>query len=53
MYKLKISPKAKGDLAEIKDYISQELYSPKAAIDQASGGYYCNLQKMMNLNRLR
>ena len=33
MNKLKISPKAKDDLAEIKGYISQELCSPQAAVN--------------------
>jgi len=33
MYKLKISPEAKDDLAEIKDYISKELCNPQAAIN--------------------
>jgi hypothetical protein len=32
MYKLKISPEAKGDLAKIKGYISQELYNPQAGL---------------------
>lgn len=36
MYKLKISPKAKDDLAEIKDYISHELCNPQAAVDLVS-----------------
>ncbi len=36
MYKLKISPEAKNDLAEIKDYISQELYNPQAAVNLVS-----------------
>lgn len=36
MYKLKISPEAKNDLAEIKDYVSQELCNPQAAINLAS-----------------
>ena len=36
MYKLKISPKAKSDLAEIKGYISQELCNPQAAINLVS-----------------
>lgn len=31
MNKLKISPEARNDLLEIKNYISQELYSPQAA----------------------
>ncbi|MHB1394599.1 MAG: type II toxin-antitoxin system RelE/ParE family toxin [Clostridia bacterium] len=31
MNKLKISPEAGNDLVEIKNYISQELYSPQAA----------------------
>lgn len=31
MYKLEISPKAKNDLAEIKEYISDELCNPQAA----------------------
>lgn len=31
MYKLNISPKAKDDLVEIKEYISQELCNPQAA----------------------
>ena len=33
MYKLKISPEAKDDLAEIKGYISQELCNPQAAVN--------------------
>ncbi len=33
MYKLKISPAAKDDLAEIKAYIAQELCNPQAALD--------------------
>ena len=36
MSKLKISPEAKNDLAEIKDYISQELCNPQAAVNLAS-----------------
>ena len=36
MYKLKISPQAKNDLAEIKDYISQELCNPQAALKLVS-----------------
>jgi plasmid stabilization system protein ParE len=36
MYKLKISPKAKDDLAEIKGYISQELCNPQAALNLVS-----------------
>jgi toxin ParE1/3/4 len=36
MYKLKISPEAKNDLAKIKDYISQELCNPQAAVNLAS-----------------
>lgn len=36
MYKLRISPEAKNDLAEIKDYISQELCNPQAAVNLAS-----------------
>lgn len=36
MDKLKISPEAKKDLAEIKDYISQELGNPQAALNLAS-----------------
>lgn len=36
MYKLKISPEAKDDLAEIKDYISKELCNPQAAINLVS-----------------
>lgn len=36
MYKLKISPEAKDDLAEIKHYISKELCSPQAAINFVS-----------------
>jgi addiction module RelE/StbE family toxin len=36
MYKLKISPKAKDDLAEIKGYISQELCNPQAAVNLVS-----------------
>jgi toxin ParE1/3/4 len=31
MYRLKISPEAKDDLAELKDYISKELCNPQAA----------------------
>ena len=30
-YKIRISPKAQDDLAEIKSYISQELCNPQAA----------------------
>jgi hypothetical protein len=30
MYKLKIFPEAKDDLAEIKGYISKELCNPQA-----------------------
>lgn len=36
MYRLKISPKTKDDLAEIKDYISKELGNPQAAINLVS-----------------
>jgi len=36
MYKLKISPEAKDDLAEIKYYISKELCNPQAAINLVS-----------------
>ena len=36
MYKLKISPKAKDDLTEIKGYISQELCNPQAAVNLVS-----------------
>ncbi|GBF10759.1 type II toxin-antitoxin system RelE/ParE family toxin [Tepidibacillus infernus] len=36
MYKLKISPEAKDDLAQIKDYISKELGNPQAAINLVS-----------------
>ncbi|AGK99669.1 type II toxin-antitoxin system RelE/ParE family toxin [Desulfoscipio gibsoniae] len=36
MYKLKISPEAKDDLAEIKSYISQELCNPQAAVNLIS-----------------
>ena len=36
MHKLKISPKAKDDLAEIKGYISQELCNPQAALNLVS-----------------
>jgi plasmid stabilization system protein ParE len=36
MYKLKISPEAKNDLAEIKGYISQELCNPQAAVNLVS-----------------
>lgn len=36
MYKLKISPEAKDDLAEIKGYISKELCNPQAAINLVS-----------------
>lgn len=36
MYKLKISPAAKDDLAEIKGYISQELCNQKAAVNLVS-----------------
>lgn len=36
MYKLKISPEAKDDLAEIKGYISQELCNPQAAVNLIS-----------------
>jgi len=36
MYKIKISPEAKNDLAQIKDYISQELCNPKTAVNLAS-----------------
>ncbi|WP_425803089.1 type II toxin-antitoxin system RelE/ParE family toxin [Desulfitobacterium sp. Sab5] len=33
MNKLKISPEARNDLVEIKNYISQEFYSPQAAVN--------------------
>ncbi len=36
MYKLKISPEAKNDLAKIKGYISQELCNPQAAVNLAA-----------------
>ncbi|MCL6480040.1 MAG: type II toxin-antitoxin system RelE/ParE family toxin [Peptococcaceae bacterium] len=36
MYKLKISPDAKNDLAEIKSCISQELCNPQAAVNLVS-----------------
>ena len=36
MYKLKISPEAKDDLAKIKGYISQELCNHQAAINLVS-----------------
>ncbi len=36
MYKLKISPEAKDDLAESKVYIAQELCNPQAAVDLVS-----------------
>lgn len=36
MYKLKISPQAKTDLAEIKEYISNELFNPQAAVKLVS-----------------
>ena len=36
MYKLKISPEARDDLAEIKDYISQELCNPQVAVNLIS-----------------
>ena len=36
MYNLKISPKAKDDLAEIKGYISQELCNTQAAVNLVS-----------------
>lgn len=36
MYKLKISPEAKNDLAKIKGYISQELCNPQVAVNLAS-----------------
>lgn len=36
MYKLKISPEAKDDLAEINGYISQELCNPQAAVNLIS-----------------
>ena len=36
MYKVKISPTALEDLAEIKDYISQELCNPQASINLVS-----------------
>ncbi|WP_218571235.1 hypothetical protein [Paenibacillus oralis] len=32
MNKLKISPEARNDLVEVKNYISQELYNPEAAV---------------------
>jgi addiction module RelE/StbE family toxin len=36
MNKLKISPKARDDLVEIKGYISQELCNPQAAVNLVS-----------------
>ncbi|KJS16493.1 MAG: RelE/StbE family addiction module toxin [Peptococcaceae bacterium BRH_c4b] len=36
MYRLKISPEAKNDLAEIKGYISQELCNPQTAVNLVS-----------------
>ncbi len=36
MFKLKISPKTKNDLVEIKDYISQELCNQQAALNMVS-----------------
>jgi len=33
MNKLKISPEAKNDLMEIKNYISDELHNPQAAVN--------------------
>lgn len=36
MYKVKISPEAKDDLAEIKSYISQELCNSQAAVNLVS-----------------
>ena len=33
MYKLKVSPEAKDDLTEIKNYISQELFNHQAAVN--------------------
>lgn len=36
MYKLKINPVARRDLLEIKDYITNELDSPNAAITTIS-----------------
>ncbi|MDD2401779.1 MAG: type II toxin-antitoxin system RelE/ParE family toxin [Clostridia bacterium] len=36
MYKLKISPKTKDNLAEIKEYISQELSNPQATVNLLS-----------------
>ncbi len=33
MHKIRISPEAATDLVEIKNYISQELFSPQAATD--------------------
>lgn len=33
MNKMKISPEARNDLVDIKNYISEELYSPQAAIN--------------------
>ena len=36
MYKLKISPEARDDLAEIKGYISQELCNQQAAVNLIS-----------------
>ena len=34
MYKLKITPAAAGDLAEISAYISMQLHNPQAALQQ-------------------
>jgi len=36
MYKLKISPQARDDLVEIKNYISRELCNPHAAVNVIS-----------------
>ncbi len=36
MYKLKISPEARDDMAKIKGYISQELCNPQAAVNLVS-----------------
>lgn len=33
-FKIRISPKARDDLAEIKSYISQELCNPQAAVNE-------------------
>lgn len=33
MNKLKISPEARNDLVEVKNYISQELYNSEAAVN--------------------